>query len=103
MNSLATSLIIQLRNSGERIYAVEQMLVWTFIHREVLRTRANRRPVDIVDICEDNTSTLGLFRRIGRVLNWVTTRRELRKLTSDRGLEPQKEGRQCLDTRDLRR
>lgn len=43
---------------------MDQMLVWTFIHREALRARANRKPVDIIDFYEDNL----LFPRVGRLL-----------------------------------
>jgi hypothetical protein len=50
---------------------MDQMLVWTFIHREVLRAQADRKPVDTIDIYEDNSSSLGLFRRVGRLLGWA--------------------------------
>jgi hypothetical protein len=53
---------------------MDQMLVWTFIHREVLRAQADRKPVDIIDIYEDNSSSLGLFRRVGRLLEWARSR-----------------------------
>jgi hypothetical protein len=43
---------------------MDQMLVWTFIHRQALQARANRKPVDITDIYEDNL----LFPRVGRLL-----------------------------------
>ncbi len=49
---------------------MDQMIVWTFIHREGLRMRADRRPVDLIDIYEGNSSSLGLFRHIGRLLEW---------------------------------
>jgi hypothetical protein len=64
---------------------MDQMLVWTFIHREVLRTRADRKPVDMIDIYEDNTSSLGLFRRVGRLLEWARSWRVLGRSTCDSG------------------
>lgn len=65
---------------------MDQMLVWTFIHREVLRTRADRKPVDFIDIYEDNSSSLGLFRRIGGLLEWARSwRASARPPTCDSG------------------
>jgi hypothetical protein len=83
---------------------MDQMLVWTFIHREVLRTRANRRPVDIADIYEDNLSTLGLFRRIGRLLEWARSWRVSRKSRCDSGQQEKMlagEGNGFSDTKPL--
>ncbi|NGO54762.1 hypothetical protein [Allomesorhizobium camelthorni] len=65
---------------------MDQMLVWTFIHREVLRTRADRKPVDFIDIYEDNSSSLGLFRRVGGLLKWARSWRvSARPPTCDSG------------------
>jgi hypothetical protein len=64
---------------------MDQMLVWTFIHREGLRTRTDRRPVDFIEIYEDNSSSLGLFRRIGRLLEWARNWRVLGRSTCDSG------------------
>lgn len=64
---------------------MDQMIVWTFIHREGLRMRANRRPVDFIDIYEDNSSSLGLFRRIGRLLEWARNWRVSGRSTCDSG------------------
>jgi hypothetical protein len=50
---------------------MDQMLIWTFIHREVLRSRADRKPVDFIDIYEDNLSSLGLLRHVDRLLEWA--------------------------------
>jgi hypothetical protein len=62
---------------------MDQMIVWTFIHREGLRMRADRRPVDFIEIYEDNSSSLGLFRRIGRLLEWARKRRVSGRSTCD--------------------
>jgi hypothetical protein len=62
---------------------MDQMLVWTFIHREMLRMRANRKPVDMIDIYEDNSSSLGLFRHVGRLLEWARSWRAPARLTCD--------------------
>jgi len=62
---------------------MDQMLVWTFIHREVLRTRADRKPVDIIDIYEDNSSSLGLFRRVGGLLERARSWRVSGRSTCD--------------------
>jgi hypothetical protein len=64
---------------------MDQMLVWTFIHREVLRTRADRKPVDIIDIYEDNSSSLGLFRRVGGLLERARSWRVSGRSTCDSG------------------
>ena len=82
---------------------MDQMLVWTFIHREVLRARADRKPVDIIDIYEDNSSSPGLFRRAGRLLEWARNwRAPTRPPTCDGGWSRPEEGRQWSGALDLR-
>jgi hypothetical protein len=82
---------------------MDQMLVWTFIHREALRARAKSRPVDIIDFYEDNTLPLGLFRRVCGLLQRARPREELRRFTSDSVSEPPQDGRQCVGAYGLRR